>query len=714
MEEGIIDKFKVIAQGNLGTPLLIIVMLLTMILPVPTFMLDMLFTFNITLSLIIITTCIYITRPLDFSIFPTVILIATLLRLTLNIASTRVVLLHGHEGPDAAGQVIHAFGTVLIGGNFTVGIVVFAILVIINFVVVTKGGSRISEVSARFTLDAMPGKQMAIDADLSAGLISQDEAKQRRAEVSQEADFYGAMDGASKFVRGDAVAGILILFINIIGGLAIGIADHGMPFKSALETYALLTVGDGLVAQIPSLLLSTAAAMMVTRVSSKQDMSSQVVRELITNPKPLAISAGVLGLLAIIPGMPHIVFALLSLISGAGAYYLSRQNEIKAFREQLMEANKENQQQQQINEKQQPPEEKELDWKDVSTIDMIRLEIGYRLINLIGAKKDGPLVSRVKGVRKKLSQDLGFLIPTIHIKDNLDLPPTNYRIIVLGVNYGEAEIMVDRLLAINPGQVFGKIEGKITRDPTFNLEAIWIRESQRNEAQSLGYTVVDPGTVIATHLNQILQENAAELLGHEEVQKLLDRLETVAPKLVEALTPAGGISLSTIVKVLKELLRANIPIVDIRSICEAIIAASQRTQNVKEITASVRVALKRMIYQRLFGSEKTADIITLDPGLEQIMLQSAKINDPSEDLSANNLGLEPNLAERVFVELAHTEQQLSTQSKPAVLVVSPILREKLESFTKHSIPGLTVLSYQEIPDDKQINVLAVIGQPTGR
>ena len=711
--DSLFGRLRTMTNGSIGTPILVIVMLLTMVLPVPPFMLDILFTFNITLSLMIILTCVYINRPLEFSIFPTVILVATLLRLTLNIASTRVVLMHGHEGPDAAGQVINAFGEVVIGGNYTVGLVVFAILVIINFVVVTKGGSRISEVSARFTLDSMPGKQMAIDADLAAGVISQEEAKVRRAEVAQEADFYGAMDGASKFVRGDAIAGLLILFINIIGGLAIGIADHGMQFKSALETYTLLTIGDGLVAQIPSLLLSTAAAIMVTRVSTKQDMSSQVLEELGTNPKPIAIAAFVLGMLALIPGMPHFVFAGLSLVTGAVAYYINKKNQLKEFQEhmkQQSEAAEKAMQSPADGAQQSQAEDMDVDWQDVTCIDMIRLEIGYRLINLIGVNKDGQLVSRVKGVRKKLSQELGFLIPSIHIKDNLDLPPSHYRISILGVNYGEAEVLVDKLLAINPGQVFGQIDGQATRDPTFGLEAVWITEGHRDEAQGLGYTVVDPGTVVATHLNQVLQLNAAELLGHEEVQQLLNKLEETTPKLVEALSPAGGVTLSTIVKVLKELLKASIPVIDMRTICETIILSSQRTQNVKEITSAVRVALKRLICQRLFGSEPSIDIITLDPSLEQIMLQALKMADDNDEVSINKLGLEPSLAEKVFVEMAQSEQSLSAQGKPAALVVSPVIRENLEQFTRSSIPGLNVLSYQEIPDEKQINVVAVIGQ----
>ncbi len=698
-EATIIERIKVLSKSNLGTPLLILIMLIALVLPLHPFMLDILFTFNISLSLIIILTCVYITRPLEFSIFPTVILVTTLLRLTLNIASTRVVLLHGHEGPDAAGQVIHAFGEVVIGGNYTVGLVVFAILVIINFVVVTKGGGRISEVSARFTLDAMPGKQMSIDADLNAGVISQSEAKTRRAEITAEADFYGAMDGASKFVRGDAIAGLLILFINLIGGLAIGIADHGMPFSTAVQNYSLLTIGDGLVAQIPSLLLSSAAAIMVTRVNTQQDMTNQIIKQLLDNPRPLAISGIVLGILAIIPGMPHIVFFLLAMICGGGAYLINsrKQDSKKIINPENLKTEPEK-------------KEKELDWGDVSSVDLVGLEIGYRVINLVGVNKDGQLVSRVRGVRKKLSQDLGFLIPAVHIKDNLDLPPNHYRITLMGVNYGESDVHPDMLLAINPGQSVGQLEGINTKDPTFGLPAVWINNNQREYAQGLGYTVVNAATVIATHLSQILQTNAAQLLGHEEVQQLLDRLSQRTPKLVEALTPPGGMSLSVIVKVLQKLLNSNIPITDMRTIAENIVEHSSKTQQPDELYSHVRVALKRLIIQQINGNKNEINIMTIDPNLEQILIQSQKMLEDQGLSGELGLNIEPDLAERLFNELKNSEHQFSALGLTPIMVVAPKIRNHLERFFKSSVDQLHVLSYQELPDDKHVKVIAVLGQ----
>ncbi len=679
-------------KGNLGTPILVVLMLAMMVLPLPPFMLDVLFTFNIALSLIVLLATIYSSRPLDFSVFPTILLVSTLLRLALNVASTRVVLLKGHLGPDAAGQVIKSFGEVVIGGNYAVGIVVFTILVIINFVVVTKGAGRISEVSARFTLDAMPGKQMAIDADLNAGIIDQEEAKNRRTEVAQEADFYGAMDGASKFVRGDAIAGLLVLFINLIGGLVIGVSQFDMSLNAAGVNYSILTIGDGIAAQVPSLLLSTAAAIMVTRVNSEQDMGSQVMSQLFGNPRSLAITAGVIGSMGAIPGMPHVAFISLAALAGGMAYMTDKKKKAALA---IASA--------------QPAEDTaaalpaaELNWDDVAPVDIIGLEIGYRLINMVDTSKDGQLMTRIKGVRKKLSQELGFLIPSVHIRDNLDLSPSAYRITLMGVDVGSAEIMLGKEMAINPGQVFAKIDGTPTRDPAFGLEAIWINPEQREYAQSQGYTVVDSSTVIATHLSQILQNHVSEIFGHEEAQQLLDKLAKISPKLVETLTP-GALSLSTIVKVLQNLLTEQIPLVDIRTIAETLVEMAPKSQDPDVLTAAVRVTLKRLIIQAINGNKDQLSVITLAPELEQILQQSLQM------AAENGIGLEPSLAEKIHRALTTYEQQQNMTGDSAVVLVSPQIRHLLTRLVRHSIPGLHVLSYQEIPDDKQIKIVGSIG-----
>ncbi|HIN81660.1 MAG TPA: flagellar biosynthesis protein FlhA, partial [Chromatiales bacterium] len=512
-----------LSRAGIGVPILLVTMLAMLVLPMPPLFLDVLFTFNIALSMVVVLVVVYTLRPLDFTVFPALLLVATLLRLGLNVASTRVVLLEGHTGGGAAGKVIEAFGDFVVGGNYAVGLVVFAILVIINFVVVTKGAGRVSEVTARFTLDAMPGKQMAIDADLNSGLTTQDEARARREEIAREADFYGSMDGASKFVRGDAIAGIMILFINIIGGLSIGMSQHDLSFSVAMENYALLTVGDGLVAQIPSLLLSTSAAIIVTRVSSSQDMGGQVISQLFDTPKALIVTSGVLGSLGLIPGMPNLVFLALAAISGGGAWLIIERDKQKAAAQAIdVPSQKDN-------------EVRELSWDDVQPVDIIGLEVGYRLIPLVDKTQGGQLMSRIKGVRKKMSQELGFLIQPVHIRDNLDLNPNAYRLTLMGVTVGEAEVYTDRELAINPGQVFGTLQGIETKDPAFGLDAVWIPSDQRDHAQTLGFTVVDPATVVATHLSHLLQEHAHELLGHEEVQKMLDRLAETTPKLIEDL-----------------------------------------------------------------------------------------------------------------------------------------------------------------------------------
>lgn len=687
-------------HGSLGVPILLLAMLGMMMLPVPPFLLDVFFTFNIALSLVVLLVCAYALRPLDFAAFPTILLVATLLRLALNVASTRVVLLYGHEGPEAAGKVIQAFGQVVVGGSFIVGLVVFIILMVINFVVVTKGAGRISEVSARFTLDAMPGKQMAIDADLNSGLIDQEEAKRRRLEVAQEADFYGSMDGASKFVRGDAVAGLLILFINVIGGLIIGMSQHGLSFTEAGHIYVLLTIGDGLVAQIPSLLLSTAAAIMVTRVSTSEDMGSQVKRQMFASPKALAIAAAIMVIMGLIPGMPHFSFLTLGALAAGGAYFIANRQRIKVEEEQAAEEQKA-----QLPALQRP-ETRELGWDDVTPVDMVGLEVGYRLIPLVDRSQGGQLLARIKGIRKKLSQDLGFLMPSVHIRDNLDLAPNVYRITLMGVGVAEAEVYADRELAINPGQVFGEIKGIPGKDPAFGLDAVWIEAPQKDQAQSLGYTVVDVSTVVATHLNQILFKHSHELIGHEEVQQLLKVLAKASPKLAEELVP-GIISLSGLLKVLQGLLQEQVPVRDIRTIAEAIANQSGKSQDTGALISAVRIALSRSIVQGLVGLDSELPVITLEPNLEQILLQSMQKAGQGND---DGILLEPGMAEKLQRSLADMVQRQEMQGKPAILLVAGPIRNMMARFVRYAAAGASVLSYQEIPDSKQVTIVATVGQ----
>ncbi|MFG0723624.1 flagellar biosynthesis protein FlhA [Pseudomonas sp. GLN_6] len=688
-------------QGNLGIPLLLLVMLGMVMLPIPPFLLDVLFTFSIALSIVVLLVAIYALRPLDFAVFPTILLAATLLRLALNVASTRVVLLNGQDGHDAAGKVIQAFGEVVIGGNYVVGIVVFAILMIINFVVVTKGAGRISEVSARFTLDAMPGKQMAIDADLNAGLIDQAEAKKRRSEVSQEADFYGSMDGASKFVRGDAIAGLLILFINLIGGIAIGIFQHNLSFADAGRIYTLLTIGDGLVAQIPSLLLSTAAAIMVTRVSSSEDMGAQVNRQMFASPRALAVTAAVMIAMGLVPGMPHFSFISLGLVAAGAAYWIA--NKQRTVKENEI---KEVQRQQELLPAQKAQEVKELGWDDVTPVDMVGLEVGYRLIPLVDRNQGGQLLARIKGVRKKLSQEMGFLMPSVHIRDNLDLQPNAYRLTLMGVSVAEAEVYPDRELAINPGQVFGPLNGIAAKDPAFGLEAVWIDPTQRDQAQSLGYTVVDASTVVATHLNQVLHKHAHELLGHEEVQQLMQLLAKTSPKLAEELVP-GMISLSTLLKVLQALLQEQVPVRDIRTIAEAIANVAVKSQDPAAMVAAVRVALARAIVQSIVGLELELPVITLEPRLEQILLNSIqKAGQGAEE----GILLEPGMAEKLQRSLVEAAQRQEMLGKPVILLVAGPVRAMLSRFARLAVPSIHVLAYQEIPDNKQVTIVATVGQ----
>ena len=683
-----------VLRSGVGVPIGVLAVLAMIILPLPPLALDVLFTFNIALSLVVVMAVFYVLRPLEFGVFPTVLLLATLLRLALNVASTRVVLLHGHTGSHAAGYVIQSFGEFVIGGNYAVGVIVFAILTIINFIVVTKGAGRISEVTARFTLDAMPGKQMAIDADLNAGLITQDDARTRRAEVRQEADFYGSMDGASKFVRGDATAGILILVINMLGGLGIGMMAHDMSFGDAARIYALLTIGDGLVAQIPALLLSTAVAIIVTRMSGSQDMGGELQKQLFGHPRALAVAAGLLGVMGLIPGMPNVAFLTMGALCGFAAWKLRQRALRAAIDAEVVPA--------EVPAPVPALESKELTWEDVQPVDIIGLEVGYRLVPLVDKAQGGDLLARIKGVRRKLTQDLGFLVQAVHIRDNLDLSPNSYRINLAGVPVGEGTIYPERELAINPGKVYGKLSGIDTRDPAFGMEAVWIEPSQRDHAQTLGYTVVDASTVIATHLSHVISTHGHELLGHEEVQNLLTTLAKTTPKLVEDLNKL--LPLGHTVRVLQGLLGERVPIRNMRTIVETLAEHATRTQDPVQLQAQVRVALGRQIVQDIAGMSTELPVITLEPDLEQLLSNSLA------GTNAATPGLEPGLAERMQRRLAEAAQRQELSGEPAVLLVPPQLRSTLARFMRSIVPNMHVLAWNEIPDNRKVRLVTAVGR----
>ena len=685
-----------IELSGLGIPVIVLLIISMLVLPLPSFLLDFLFTFNILLGVVIIMIAINSSKPLDFSAFPAILLLATMLRLGLNVASTRLVLVKGHEGPDAAGKVIEAFGEFVIGGNYLVGFIIFSILMIINFIVVTKGAGRVSEVIARFTLDAMPGKQMAIDADLNAGVIDQETAKRRREEISQESDFFGSMDGASKFVRGDAIAGLLILLINIIGGLVIGISQHDLSFTEAGKIYALLTIGDGLVAQIPTLLLSLATAIIVTRVTTADSMTVQAKSQL-SNPLALIVAGGILVLLGLVPGMPSLIFLSLGIVAGVSGYAMSK----KIHQQAILDTNGDFE-----TDNRPDPMSEELNWDDVDQVDLVGLDIGYGLIPLVNPETGGQLLPRVKGVRKKLSAELGFLVQPIRIRDNLDLEPDVYNIVMNGVVRGKGEIKVGQELAINPGQVHGALEGTLTKEPAFGLDATWIDPAQRDYARTLGYTVVDPATAIATHLNTLLRNNSSELLSHDETQQLLDKVAERSPKLVEDLVP-GKLPLATITKVLQNILDESVSVRDMRTIIEVLSTESSRTQDIEELTAAVRPRLGRMIVQGLVDINDSLPVMTLNPSLEQILHNILQQNNSSQGLV-----IEPKLAEGLFKALAENSQEVENLGHAAVLVVSPAIRPWLAKFIRHRLAELTVLSYSEIPDDQAVNVVATIDVDT--
>jgi flagellar biosynthesis protein FlhA len=661
-----------------------------MVLPLPPFLLDMLFTFNIAVALLVMLVSLYTARPLDFAVFPTLLLMTTLMRLSLNVASTRVVLMNGHTGPGAAGKVIESFGHLLIGGNFTVGLVVFVILIVINFMVITKGAGRIAEVSARFTLDAMPGKQMAIDADLNAGLIGEAEARRRRTEVAQEADFFGAMDGASKFVRGDAVAGILILVINIVGGLAVGVLQHNLSFSTAADNYVLLAIGDGLVAQVPALIISTAAGLVVSRVGTTH-VGQQMAAQLLSNGQAFYLTSGVLGLLGIIPGMPHVPFLVFSAAAGYAGWAKHKPKKAEPEAAPAPAA---------------VPAVQDASWDDVQQVDALGLEVGYRLIPLVDRSQDGDLLKRINALRKKFAQEVGFLLPAVHVRDNLELKPSGYRISMRGVTIGEGDAHPGMFLAINPGQATNLLPGSQTTDPAFGLPAVWIDAATRDQAAAQGYTVVDAGTVIATHVSHALQNNSAQLLGRHETQMLLDRAAKTSPKLVEDLVPKL-VPLATVQRVLQGLLAEGVALRDLRGILEAMAEAAARTQDPQELLAGVRVALGGSIVQQLFEGARELQVMALDPELERVLAQA--VQSAQAVGGANALGLEPGLAEMLVSECVNAAARQESLGAPTVLLVPEKLRQPLLRLVRRALPQLRVLAQSEIPDNRNIRVTSIIG-----
>ncbi len=681
-----LPSFKDTQWQVLAGPILILIILSMMVLPLPPFILDLLFTFNIALSIMVLLVAMFTQRTLEFAAFPTILLFSTLLRLSLNVASTRIILLEGHTGTAAAGRVVEAFGHFLVGGNFAIGIVVFIILVLINFMVITKGAGRIAEVGARFVLDGMPGKQMAIDADLNAGLIGEDEAKQRRSEVTQEADFYGSMDGASKFVRGDAIAGLMIMIINVVGGLLVGVLQHNMDIGHAAESYTLLTIGDGLVAQIPALVISTAAGVIVTRVGTNEDVGEQMVTQLFRNPRVMMLSAGVLGLLGLVPGMPNFVFLLFTGGLLGLAWWTRGQQQKPAAAKEVVPVNTDNKQL------------VEASWSDVQLEDSLGMEVGYRLIPMVDYAQNGELLGRIRSIRKKFAQEMGYLPPVIHIRDNLELPPAGYRIMMKGVEIGTGEAHPGRWMAINPGNAMGELPGEATQDPAFGLAAVWIEPALREQAQIQGYTVVEASTVVATHLNHLISLHAQELFGRQETQELLERVSKELPKLTEDFVP-GVVTLTTLHKVLQNLLAERVSIRDMRTIIETLAEHAPNQNDPNELTSVVRVALGRAITQQWFPGTGEVQVIGLDTALERLLLQALQ----------GGGGLEPGLAERLLTQAQAALQRQEMNGAPPVLLVNHALRALLSRFLRRSLPQIAVMSNLEMSDTRQIRMTATIG-----
>jgi len=682
------DTFKRLGLRSMAGPVLIVLILGMMVLPLPPFLLDILFTFNIAMAIMVLLVSMNTLKPLDFASFPTVLLISTLLRLSLNVASTRVVLLEGHTGPDAAGKVIESFGHFLVGGNYAVGIVVFAILVVINFMVITKGAGRIAEVGARFTLDAMPGKQMAIDADLNAGLIGEDEARQRRAEVSQESDFYGSMDGASKFVRGDAVAGIIILAINLVGGFVVGVLQHNLELAEAAKTYTLLAIGDGLVAQVPALVISTAAGLVVSRVTSNENIGQQLIKQLFTSPQVLILTSAIIGMMGMIPGMPHFAFLF---FAGALAWlaFYQLQRTKKAAEVPVVETVEAAE-----------SEAPEASWEDVAQVDVLGLEVGYRIISLVDKAQDGDLLRRIKGIRKKFTQEMGFLPPPVHIRDNLDLRPNAYRITLKGAEIGTGEAFANMFLAINPGSANGMLQGVETTDPAFGLPATWIEADMRENAQAMGFTVVDAGTVVATHMSHLIHTHAAELLGRQELQQLLDHIGKLAPKLIEDLVPKL-LPVSTVQKIMQNLLDEGMHVRDMRTILETLVEHATYTQDAMVLTSLVRIALGPAIVQQFYPSAQELQVIGMDKELEYVLAQAMQAGGGS--------AIEPGLASTLLNEARAASDAQEQMGLPTVLLVPGQIRDLLARFLKRSLPQLKVISHEEVPGFKTVRVTSLVG-----
>lgn len=668
------------ALSGVAAPLLALAVIALMVLPIPAWMLDTFFTFNIAIALTVIMVAAYMVRPLDFAAFPAVLLLTTLMRLSLNVASTRVVLLEGHTGPGAAGSVIEAFGHFLIGGNFAVGLIVFTILVVINFVVITKGSERIAEVAARFTLDAMPGKQMAVDADLNAGLIDEKEAKRRRSEIAEEAEFFGSMDGASKFVRGDAVAGILILLVNVIGGLGIGIFQHGLSVGRAADTYVLLAVGDALVAQVPALLISVAAAMVVSRVGKEHDVGRQIVDQVLTSPRVLAVTAGILALLGLVPGMPHLVFLIIATGFGLSAHWLSKRQTAANAAVQTPAA---------------PASDGEASWDDLQPVDLLGLELGYRLIALVDKNRPGDLLSRIKGVRRKFATEIGFLPPPVHVRDNLELKPSSYRVLLRGVVVGEGEAYPGMHLAINPGGLTTPLSGTPTTDPAFGLPAHWIDERQRELAMASGFTVVDAQTVMATHLSHLMQTHASKLLSRTETQQLVEHVAKLAPRLIDEVVPKM-VSITIFQKVLQLLLDESIPIRDIRTIVETLAEHATSTQDPVELAKRVRVALSAAIVQQIYGPARELNVIAIEPGLERVLVQA--LTNPSGP------ALDPGIADLLVKSAPEVAMKQEELGVPACLLVPDVIRNAVSRLLRRAAPRLQVLGHSEIPDTHTIRI----------
>ena len=672
------------AVQGLSAPLLVVAILALMVLPIPAWMLDVFFTINIAVALMVMMVAAYMLKPLDFAAFPSVLLLTTLMRLSLNVASTRVVLLEGHTGPGAAGAVIEAFGHFLIGGNFAVGLIVFAILVVINFIVITKGAERIAEVSARFTLDAMPGKQMAVDADLNAGLIDEKEAKRRRLEVAEEANFFGSMDGASKFVRGDAVAGILILLINIVGGFVIGMVQHGLSASKAADIYILMAVGDALVAQIPGLLISVAAAMVISRVGKDSDMGQQIVHQLFMSPRVLGVTAGILILLGVIPGMPHVVFLGIGSVLGYLAWVLMQRAKTPVQEEAPAAA---------------PTGDGDATWDDLQPVDLLGLELGYRLIALVDKNRQGDLLTRIKGVRRKFAQEVGFLPPPVHVRDNLELKPSAYRLTLRGVVVGEGEAFPGMFLAINPGGISTPLIGTPTTDPAFGLPAHWIDEQQKEAAQMAGFTVVDSETVMATHLSHLMQVQATKLLSRTETQQLVEHVAKLAPKLIEEVIPKM-VSITTFQKVLQLLLEESVHIRDIRTIIETLAEHAGNTADPQELARRVRIALSPAIVQQIYGPTRELSVIAIEPGLERLLVQA--LGNPAGP------ALDPGVADILTQRAAEVALKQEEIGLPACLLVPDAIRSAISRLVRRMAPRLQVLGHSEIPETHTIRIGPVL------